>query len=166
MPNKEDLGRTGTYTVEGNIIKSSMDHGNEEITFVFIGETLILSEYGMAYALTGKPGPLERTVAEKKKLGPGLVSGIVGTFGGMEDNLYVEWTFHSDGTFQRYVPQDDFLCYEGTFETKDGILTMHTTEAVLTGAYTVADEVLGIAFDKDDSFGYTRKTGPLKRTGN
>ena len=165
-PNREDFGRAGTYTVDGNTITSTMDTGSEVITFGFLEENLIISENGTDYTFNRKPGPLERTVAEKEEAGPGLDPNILGTFGGMEANLYVEWTFHGDGTFQRYAPEDDFLCFDGSYETKNGILTMHTTQAILKGAYTASAEVLGIAFDKDDSFGYRRKTGPLTRTGS
>jgi hypothetical protein len=163
IPSEDGLIHEYVYAIDGHTLYVSRDNEIEVAEIKFSGDNFLLSEDGHNGTFTRRPGPLQRMESDPETAPTLEDAAVLGTWGGEQNNLYVEWTFHGDGTFERYVPQDDTLSYEGVYTARNGQMTMTVKNAATRAQYMAYESIIGISFSETDSFGYYRKTGPLIR---
>lgn len=163
IPSEEDFIHEYVYAIDDNTLYVSRDNEIETAEIRFSGDHFLLSEDGYSGTFTRRPGPLQRMASDPETAPTKEDAAVLGTWGGRQNNLYVEWTFHNDGTFERYVPQDDTLSYEGVYTARNGQMTLTVKNIAILAQYMAYENIIGLSFSETDSFGYKRKTGQLTR---
>jgi hypothetical protein len=185
-PSEDQFWLECAYAIKGFTFTVAFDNEMEEYEMQLSKDSLRFDGKGAEAVLQRKPGPLVRTAdvkypmdppagiageahgenkAETSADSPALDPAVLGTWGGLQKGYYVEWTFLADGSFIRFLPQDDSLTQRGVFQASDGVMLFADTDGkkMITAYYETHDDIIGLYFNDADNYGYYRKDGPLIR---
>ena len=149
--------RTGTYTADGSTIKAIFDNGTaEDFRYILMGDTLLLTD-----AQLGNPETLTRWLPPQP---PSIAMdpALLGTWGGMDKNTYVEITLTGAGEITLFIPSDPTYPLTYPCAAAEGKIRFMADGETMECTYQLQGDVLQIA-NGDGITEYVKKTGPLSR---
>ena len=105
--------------------------------------------------------PYVRLNAEIETAAAGMDPALIGTFGGMLNGMYTEWTFHGDGRFTQVIPYKE-LRENGTFLAGDGNLLILLNGKMSKYPYTANEASIFLEYP----ISLLKRTGPLVQIPN
>ena len=139
----EDRTVEGDYAVQGNVL------------------TITFPEKPISY--TKKPGPLARQEMPEQTAAATVDAALIGTWGGLEGGVYGETTLYGDGTYAKFIPEDESLSVNGTYMANGGILAVLLPGGALQGTYAMEAGELTLTWQNAEPLQLFRQTGPLIR---
>ncbi len=150
--------RAGTYTLDSSTVKAIFDNGTaEDFRYILMGGTLLLTDAQLGNPLTmtrWDPAPQPAVAIDPA---------LVGTWGYMEGGIYGEITLLGDGTYAKFVPEDESLAVKGTYMANGSNLAVLLPEGALQGTYALAGDGLTITWQKAEPLTFLKQSGPLVR---
>ncbi len=142
--------KNGTFTVTGDRILVSWEDGTAEIfRFLLFGGNLLLADEGLKNPVNYTRRP------EEESLDPALM----GTWGGVADIGYFEYTFTPDGAVTLLVLPDESRSLSGTATAREGIMEFSDGSETSEVRYSIQGDTLMM----DDKIQARRMPGPLAR---
>lgn len=166
IPCDPDSGGTGTYTVFQGKFTVDMGEGKvpEEMAYEVKGDILVLAIEDDVKTFVKKSGPLSRAALPEQPAATTVDAALAGTWGGVEGDIYAETTLYRDGTYEKFVPQDESQNVKGTYMAKDGMLAVLLPSGALQGTYALSEEGLILTWAGGGPLTLNAMPGPLRRT--
>jgi hypothetical protein len=160
-----DPSRCATYAYKATEGKISflLDDSTMEGTYTVQGDALTVTFPDGPVVYTKKPAPLVRLPMPEQAATATVDGAIVGTWSGLDGGLYAEVTLYGDGSYVRFVPEDETQSVKGTYMSGGGNIAVLLPNRALHGTYALAGDELSITWQDAEPLKLLKQTGPLAR---
>jgi hypothetical protein len=163
IPSDPDYPVTYPYTaVQGKISFQTKGETLECTYQIQDGVLQIISEDGTAQYLK-KTGPLARLDQPAQESASTVDGVITGTWGGFDGSIYVEITLYGDGSYVKFVPEDEAQSVKGSYMSSGGSIAVLLPDGALQGTYALVGDELTITYRNAEPLKLLKQTGPLTR---
>jgi hypothetical protein len=163
IPSDPSRCATYTYKVTGDKISFLMDGSAAEGTYTIQGDVLTVTFPDGPVAYLKKPAPLVRLPMPDQVSASTADGSIVGAWGGLDGSIYAEVTLYGDGSYVKFVPEDETLSVKGTYMSGGGNIAVLLPNGALQGTYALEGEELSITWQSAEPLKLIKKSGPLAR---
>jgi hypothetical protein len=126
---------SGTYRAkDGKSTSTDVKFGDGTSTYVIQGDTAHWTIEGYTYEMHRMATPLARVPLPEAVTAASTDPILTGVWKGEEKGVYSEWTFMSDGTYEKITPADK-KTVTGVFIASGGVLVIILDNEVLQGLY-------------------------------
>ena len=163
MPSDPSHCVTYPYKVLGGKISVQVDDQLEELAYAIQGDVLTITYSNEPIAYSRKAGPLVRQQMPEQAVSAMADAAIVGVWGGLDGSVYGEITLFGDGTYVKFVPEDESLSRKGTYMANGGNLAVLLPDGALQGTYALDGDGLTITWQNAEPLTFLKQTGSLAR---
>jgi hypothetical protein len=134
-----NLSSSGTYrNKDGLGSATDVKFGDSTTAYTIEGDTMHWLIGGAVREFHRMAEPLIRVPLPETAAAASADAAIAGTWKGTENGVYSEWTFMSDGSYERITPADD-KTVAGIYVASGGMLVIILESEVLKGHYISHD---------------------------
>jgi hypothetical protein len=163
IPSDPDYPVTYPCTVSQGKISFPTNGETVECTYQIQDGVLQITSEDETVQYLKKTGPLARLDQPVQESSSAVDPAITGTWGGIDGSIYVEITLYGDGTYVKFVPEDEAQSVKGTYMSGSGNIAVLLPGGALQGTYALAGEELAVTYKNAEPLKLLKQSGPLTR---